>query len=94
MSPYGEVTAPPLSVVSPFQSCHAQNWPVGVLYPSGWVPCGDTMMYWASRFEAAVVLPKWAGRVDRLNPELVAGGRLGEAVLSSTHTPASTPPEG
>src|SRR5207302_1503953 len=60
MSPYGELTAPPLSVVSPFQSCQAQNWPDGVLYPSGWVLCGDTMMYWAVRLSAAVVLPKWA----------------------------------
>src|SRR5262249_66765 len=59
ISPTAEATGAPLRVVSPFQSCHAQNCPEGVLYPSGWVLCGDTMMYCASRLEAAVVLPKW-----------------------------------
>ena len=92
MSPYGEVTAPPLRVVSPFQSCQAQNWPDGVLYPSGWVLCGDTMMYWAVRFEAAVVLPKWAAALTASTPSWWPVAWLGEAVLSSTHTPASTPP--
>src|SRR6266566_6709446 len=56
MSPYGELTAPPLSVVSPFQSCQAQNWPAGVLYPAGWAPRGNTMIYWAVRLSAEVVL--------------------------------------
>jgi hypothetical protein len=32
--------------------------PPEVLNPSGWVPVGETMKYWALRFELAVRFPK------------------------------------
>src|SRR5215467_7174652 len=94
-SPTGEGTAPsPLRVGSPFQSCQAQNPTSGVLNPSGWVPCGDRMTYWASLLRPGVVLPKWvaASIASCASWAPVAWG--GEGALSSTHTPASAPPCG
>src|SRR5947207_3610791 len=53
-----ESIGPPISVVSPFQSCQAQKLPP-LLNPSGVVFVGDTTTYCALRFFAALVLPKW-----------------------------------
>src|SRR5689334_17432766 len=93
-SPTVDVTVPPLSVVSPFQSCQAQKPPLGVLKPSGLVPCGDTITYWALRFEAAVVLPKWAAAATAISPSWCPVADLGEAARVSTQTPARAPPVG
>src|SRR5215831_5497326 len=90
MSPSGEVTP---TKGSPFQSCQAQNAPLGVLNPSGWVPAGEMMSYWASRLAAAVVLPKWAAALTASVPSWKGVAWAGDAALSSTQTPASTPPE-
>src|SRR5690349_482591 len=68
MSPTEELTAPPVSVVSPFQSCQAQNWPLAVLNPSGVVPCGETITYCALRLAAAVVLPKCEAAATATTP--------------------------
>ena len=61
-----------------------------VLKPSGWVPVGERMTYWALRLAAAVVLPKWRGGVDRLAAELVAGGlaRRRRPSCRTRHRPA------
>src|SRR5712692_3999715 len=58
MSPYGEVTGPPGNVESPFQSCQPQKLPDDVLNPSGCVPVGDRIRYWAFLLACAVSLPK------------------------------------
>ncbi len=51
--------------------------------------------YWASRFDAAVVLPKCAAALTASTPSWWPVAADGEAVLSSTHTPASAlPPVG
>src|SRR5438067_2434084 len=69
MSPIPPVlTVPPVSWVSPFQSCHAQNCPLGVLKPSGVVPCGERMTYCELRFADAVVLPKWFAALTASSP--------------------------
>src|SRR6266566_5510606 len=94
-SPSGEGTAPPsLRVESPFQPCQAQNATSGVLNPSGWVPCGDRMTYWASRLELGVVLPKWVAALIASCASWSPVAWAGDAALSSTHTPASAPPCG
>src|SRR5215471_15177054 len=94
-SPSGEETAPPLRLVSPFQSCHAQkSCAAWVLNPSGWVPCGDRMTYWASRLEPGVVLPKWVAALIASCASWAPVAWGGEGALSSTHTPASAPPCG
>src|SRR5713226_4849383 len=66
MSPYGELTPPPLRVASPLSSCQAQN-PL-VSQPSGLAPCGEMTMYCASRLAAAVVLPKWPAALTASTP--------------------------
>src|SRR5438270_8811340 len=50
------------------------------------------MTYWAFRFEAAVVLPKCVAALTASTPSWWPLAALGDAVLSSTQTPASTPP--
>jgi len=50
--------------------------------------------YWASRLAAAVVLPKWAAALTASTPSWWPLAVCGDAVLSSTHTPASAPPVG
>jgi hypothetical protein len=93
MSPTLDETGPPGSVESPFQSCHAQNWPLDVLNPSGLVPCGDTMTYWALRFAAAVVLPKCvAAAASACWPSWCPVAWVGDAEPVSAQTPASVPP--
>ncbi len=94
MSPTEELTAPPVSVVSPFQSCHAQKLPPEVLKPSGWVPFGDTMTYWALRLDAAVVLPKCEAAATATTPSWCPLAELGEAEPVSAQTPANAPPVG
>ena len=90
ISPYGDVTP---TNGSPFQSCQAQNVPLGP-NPSGWVPVGDRMSYCASRLAAAVVLPKCAAALTASVPSWAGVAWLGEGALSSTQTPARTPPLG
>src|SRR5882757_11275586 len=51
MSPTDEEAAPPVRVVSPFQSCHAHQ-PALALQPSGWKLCGDRITYCALRLDA------------------------------------------
>ena len=94
MSPTEDETAPPLRVVSPFQSCQAQKPPPGVLKPSGWVPLGDTTMYCALRFDAAVVLPKWVAAETATVPIWCPLAWLGAADPVLAQTPASVPPVG
>src|SRR5262245_10320088 len=94
MSPTEEETVPPVSVESPFQSCQAQNWPVGVLKPSGWVPDGDTTTYWEFRLAAALVLPKCDAAATATTPSWCPFACCGAAEPVSAQTPASAPPVG
>src|SRR5690349_22773763 len=94
MSPTEDGIAPPLSVVSPFQSCQAQKPPFGVLKPSGWVPFGDTTTYCALRLDAAVVLPKWEAAATAWVPIWNPVAWLGAAEVVSAQTPANAPPVG
>src|SRR3954447_13261019 len=93
-SPYDDAAAPPVSVVSPFQSCHAHHVAVTVLNPSGWVPDGETMTYCALRLLLALVLPKCPAAVTASAANWWPVAWLGAAMLLSTHTPASAPPVG
>src|SRR5947207_14692815 len=92
MSPTVDGIGPPFSVPSPFQSCQAQKPALGKL--SGCVPCADTTTYWALRFFAALVLPKWDAAVTASIPISCSVAVPGAAVALSTHTPASAPPIG
>src|SRR6266581_7333223 len=79
---------------SAVSSCQAQNWPDGVLNPSGCVPVGEMIAYWASRFEAAVRLPEWWAAATASAPSWLPVALDGAGPDSSTHTPASAPPAG
>src|SRR5205814_3905373 len=94
MSPTLDETAPPLSVVSPFQSCQAQKLPPAVLNPSGWVPFGDTITYCALRFAAALVLLKCDAAATATVPIWLPLAWPGAAEPVFAQTPASEPPVG
>src|SRR5437763_7677651 len=94
MSPTEDGIAPPLSVVSPFQSCQAQKLPPAVLNPSGWVLCGDTITYCALRLAAAVMLPKCDAAATATVPIWFPFAWPGAAEPVFAHTPASAPPVG
>src|SRR5690348_17216057 len=85
-SPTVDLIAPPLSVVSPFQSCQAQKVVLAVLKPSGLVPCAERITYWALRLAAAVVLPKWAAAATATSPSWCPVAALGDAVRVSAQT--------
>ena len=74
---------------SPFQSCHAQNVPLGP-NPSGWVPVGERMTYCALRLSAAVVLPKWAAALTASVPSWAAVAVAGRGARRrrTRHRPA------
>src|SRR3954454_13809358 len=93
-SPYDDAAAPPVSVVSPFQSCHAHHVAVTVLKPSGCVPDGETVTYCAWRLLLAVVLPTWPAPVTASAASWWPDAWLGGPMLSSPHRPASAPPGG
>src|SRR5258708_6067418 len=93
-SPTDELTAPPLRVLSPVQSCHAQNPPPGVLKPSGLVPCGDPMTSCALRLANALVLPKCDAAATATTPSWCPVAEAGDAAAVSAHIPANAPPVG
>ena len=74
------------------QSCQAQNPVLG--NPSGCVPVGEVITYWALRFEAAVVFPKWSAASLASAAIWVWVALLGAAAEVSSHTPARAPPVG
>src|SRR5579859_5430971 len=90
----GELTGPPGRFGSALSSCQAQNPPPGRLKPSGLVPVGDRITYWAWRLEAAVVLPKCEAAAMASVPSCRPVATPGDAARSSTQTPASAPPAG
>src|SRR5262245_33794365 len=67
MSPNDDDAAPPLRVVSPFQSCHAHQ-PADELQPSGWKLCADRMTYCDRQSLEKVRLP-WASVLDVPQPD-------------------------
>src|SRR5258706_13668068 len=87
MSPTVDLTAPPVRVESPFQSCQAQN-PPPALKPSGVVPCGETTTYCALRFAAPVVLPKCEAAFTASTPIWWPLAELGAAAEVSAQIPA------
>src|SRR5256885_2864219 len=91
MSPTVDGIAPPMSVSSPFQSCHAQKLPPA-LNPSGVVPVGETTTYCALRLDAGVVLPKCDAASTALTPSWCSVALAGAAAPVSTQMPASPRP--
>ena len=76
------------------KSCQAHQFVELVLKPSGCVPVGETMTYWADRFWVAVVLPKCPAAATASAANVCPVVWLIEATELSYHTPARAPPVG